>query len=128
MYSTIKVSFCSVRFWIRLSRILFVWALAFVSSYCTQPESQTTNATLTDDEVYLVDAYDRIAKARDVRSLSYVKSESLFTMLDSTLDSTRIANTILNLNRDPDRWLLVFRSIERKLMTPSQGGQSEETR
>lgn len=125
MRLTIKMPLSPRRFGVLVCRILLVAAPVFVSSYCTHPDRQKTNATLTADESYLVDAYARIARARDIRSVTYAKSESLFTLLDSTLDSTRIAMTIDHLNRDPDRWLLVFRSIERELVAPPQGGNQK---
>ena len=73
----------------------------------------------------MVEAYGRIADARDISATTYLKSESLFTMLDSTIDADRIANTIEELNQNPDRWLLVFQNIEQRLMRPSQGQVSE---
>ena len=102
-------------------------AVVLLSSYCTGPDNQTKITGLTEDEVYLIDAYVDVARARDRHAVSYLESESLFTRLDSTIDTTRIANTIRILNRDPDRWLLVFESIERDLKS-SQGRESEETR
>jgi hypothetical protein len=85
-----------------------------LSSYCTGPDSQTKIAELTEEESYLVDAYLAVAEARDLHGVSYLKSESLFTVLDSTIDTTRIANTIRELNRAPDRWIAVFENIERE--------------
>ena len=128
MRSKINIPFCCNRFWVRVSRILFVATVVFGLSYCTQRDKDTSSTSLTEDESYLVDAYMQVAHAREIRDVSYVKSESLFTMLDSVLDSTRIAHTVESLNRDPDRWLLVFRSIERKLLAPPQEGGSEEAR
>ena len=109
------------------ARVLGVIVLVLMSSYCTRPENQTKIAELTADEAYLIHAYVEVAKARDLRSVSYFRAESLFTFLDSTIDTTRIANTIAELNRDPDRWLLIFSSIERDLKS-SQGQELEETR
>jgi hypothetical protein len=113
--------------WIRSGRVSFVVALVLLSSYCTSSDNQTKITGLSEDEAYLADAYIQIAQARDLNPVNYLKSESLFTMLDSTIDTTRIANTIRELNSDPDRWLLVFDSIERDLGS-SQGRESEETR
>jgi hypothetical protein len=97
-----------------------------LSSYCTGPDSQTKIAELTEEEGYLVDAYLSVVEARDLHAVNYLKSESLFTMLDSTIDTTRVANTIRELNKEPDRWLAVFKSIERELGA-SQGRESEDT-
>lgn len=108
-------------------RLLGVIVLILVSSYCTGPENQTKIEELSEDEAYLVQAYVQVAKARDLRTVSYSKSDSLFAVLDSTIDTTRIANTIAGLNEDPDRWYIIFSSIERDL-NPSQGSESEEPR
>ncbi len=99
----------------RMSRIGQVAVIALVtclSSYCTSPDKQTTIMTLRADEAYLVDSYVRIAGARDLAAATPLKSESLFAALDSTIDTTRIANTIRALNEDPNRWILVYRTIE----------------
>lgn len=111
----------------RLSRIFLVAALVFVSSYCTNGESQTEIAPLSEDEAYLVDTYVRLAEARDLHSVTYFKSESLFAAIDSTMDSLRIANTIRDLSLDPERWLLVFRSIEQTMDAGPQGVQERES-
>jgi hypothetical protein len=83
---------------------------------------------LSPDEAYLVGAYVRIAEANDVRNVSYARSESLFSVLDSTIDTTRVSNTIRQLNSNPDRWILVFRSIEKALGLEGGVGGSEEDR
>lgn len=115
--------------WSRTSRIICVLALVVASSYCTNEKDRTKVTQLSEDEAYLVDAYVQVAAARDLYSVNYLKSESLFTLLDSTIDTLRIANTIRELDRDPDRWLLVFTSIEKKRKNSfSQGRGSEQTR
>jgi len=80
---------------------------------------------MTADEAYLVDTYVRIAEARDLHTVNYLKSDSLFAVLDSTTDSLRIANTIRDLDLTPDRWALVFRSIEQAMDTGLQGQDRE---
>lgn len=117
----------SMALWRRLSRICLVAALVFVSSYCTDGESQTEIEKISEDEAYLVDTYVKLVQARDAYSVSYFKSESLFALIDSTTDSLRIANTIRQLNLDPDRWVLIFRSIEQAMDTVSQGSQGKES-
>jgi hypothetical protein len=82
---------------------------------------------LTEEETYLVDTYLGLAEARDRYTVNYLESESLFTMLDSTIDTTRIANTIRELNEDPDRWLAVFETIERRLEA-DDGSELEDPR
>lgn len=84
------------------------------------------NTELSSDETYLVETYVKIADARDLHTVNYLKSESLFTVLDSTTDSLRIANTIRGLNMDPERWLTIFRSIEQTRKARTQGQESEQ--
>ena len=111
----------------RLSRIVLIAGLVFVSSYCTDGESQTEIAALSEDETYLVNTYVRLAEARDLYSVTYFKSESLFAAIDSTIDSLRIANTIRELKLNPERWVLVFRSIEQAMGAGPQGLQGQES-
>jgi hypothetical protein len=126
----------------RIGQVAVVVLVTCMSSYCTSPDKQTKIAKLSADEHYLVEMYVRAAGARDLHAISPLKSDSLFTRLDSTIDSTRIANTIRALNEDPDRWLLIFENIELDLARPqgstnpprpgdeaqeSQGRESEES-
>jgi hypothetical protein len=111
--------------WSRIGRVALVMALASVSCYCTRPDGETKNPAPTADETYLIDAYVRITQAREAESVSYLKSDSLFAALDSTVDTTRIANTIRALNADPDRWLVVFERIEQALRPPGASGDGE---
>ena len=98
-----------------LGRYFCVLALVLVSSYCTEPEQQIKISDLTADELYLVGAYVQVVQAQEMRSISYLESESLFVAVDSTIDTTRIANTIQQLETNPDRWLLIFRKVEQDL-------------
>lgn len=110
----------------RTGPVALVVVLTILSSYCTNPESQTPNDDLSADEAYLVETYALIDRARDARSVNDLKSDSLFAVLDSTIDTLRIANTIRSLDEDPDRWILIFRAIEQKLSEMSQQGQESE--
>lgn len=110
-----------MQWWRRPGLPFAIGLVVLCSSYCTTPDTQTTIAQLSADEAYLVDTYVHVAEARDAHFISPLKSDSLFAALDSTIDTLRIANTIRGLNQDPDRWVLVFRSIESRLKTPSQG-------
>jgi hypothetical protein len=112
----------------RSSRLLLVIATITVSSYCSGPDNQINNTELSADEAYLATTYARIVEAREEYSVNDFKSESLFTFLDTTVDTTRIADTIRALNKDPDRWLLVFQRIEENLKDSSERQGSEETR
>lgn len=75
---------------------------------------------LSPDETYLVDAYVKVREATELSYVSPSKSDSLFAVLNSTLDTLRISNTIRELNHHPDRWALVFRSIEEKTQRSSE--------
>jgi hypothetical protein len=96
-----------------------VAALVLVSSYCTKRDNQAENAPLTGDETYLVESYARIEAARELNGVNHAKSESLFAVLDSTIDRNRVSNTIRALNADPDRWLAVYRGIEKAMLEQS---------
>jgi hypothetical protein len=65
--------------------------------------------------MYLISAYVDVKHARGYYPHNPAAAESLFTVLDSTIDSVRIANTIREVNREPERWLLIFQEIERQL-------------
>lgn len=112
----------------RIPRAVLVAAMVLVSSYCSHGGRQTENLGLSSDETYLVDAYVRIARARDLHSVTYLESERLFAALDSTIDTTRISNTIRELNLNPERWVAVFRSIEQAMESDSSRLSSEKDR
>lgn len=120
----------------RIGRPLIVAAAVLSSAYCSGPDDQSRLESLSVDEAHLVNTYVKITLARDEYSVSYLKADSLFAVLDSTTDTLRIANTIRELNKDPDRWLSVFQHIQRQLRKAKQGesqgreqGQlSEQTR
>jgi hypothetical protein len=111
-----------------LANAALVLVLVFVSSYCSGPEKQTTIHSLSDDEAYLAQTYAQVLHARDLHDVSYLESDSLFAMLDSTIDTTRIANTIRALDGEPDRWIPVFRRILENMDDLSQGQVSEGAR
>ena len=114
--------------WARISRITCVVTVVLLSSYCSGRGKHADTQSLTADETYLVDAYVHVAAASKLHAVNYLKSDSLFTVLDSTIDTTRIANTIRELNANPDRWLLVFKSIEQEQNPSREGKPSEEVR
>jgi hypothetical protein len=108
------------------AKIAVVASLVLVSSYCTKRDNQVENAPLTVDETYLVESYARIEAARELGGVTHAKSESLFTVLDSTIDRNRISNTIRALNADPDRWLAVYRGIEKAMEKQSRKSPPDE--
>jgi hypothetical protein len=95
-----------------------------VSGSCDHGGGDGTDPlSLSEDEIYLVDAYVDIKRARSNYPHYPVVAESLFTVLDSTLDSDRIAKAIQDLNLTPDRWVVIFDNIEQKLR--GQGDRSD---
>ena len=115
----------------RIGQLAVVILVTCLSSYCTSPDKHTKITVLSPDERYLVDSYVRIATARNLADATPLKSESLFTALDSTIDSTRIANTIKGLNGDPDRWIPVYDAIEHAMRdggVPQSPGKVPGTR
>lgn len=111
----------------RIGQLAVIILVTCLSSYCTSPDKQTELKALSPDEAYLVDSYVRIAAARDMAAATPLKSDSLFAALDSTIDTTRIANTIRTLNVDPDRWILVYEAIERGARDAGGGSGSGDT-
>jgi hypothetical protein len=102
-------------------KIALTIAITVFSVVCAPDTDDEALADLTEDERYLVSVYVQLAYARDTHYVNALKSESLFAAVDSTIDSLRIANTIRTVNEEPDRWILIFESIEREL-TSFQGG------
>lgn len=100
------------------------WALA--TGACEGGNDDGTGpVALSEDEKYLIDAYVEVKNARSYYPQNPVEAESLFTVLDSTIDSVRIANTIRDVNKTPERWLLILEEIEKRLREqgkqPGQG-------
>jgi hypothetical protein len=112
----------------RRFRFFFVLLLIALLSHCSEEGKQPKMTPLSQDEEYLVHAYTRVLEARSLASINALRAESLFARLDSTIDTLRIANTIRELDRDPDRWIIVFENIETILKQSSQGHKLEETR
>ena len=91
-------------------------ALIFASGSCDREDGDGTDPlSLSEDEIYLIDTYVDIKRARSYYPHNTVVAESLFTVLDSTIDSDRIAKAIRDLNQTPDRWVVIFGKIEQNL-------------
>jgi hypothetical protein len=91
-------------------------ALALASVSCERDEEDQLDPTvLSEDEIYLIGAYVEVKRAHSHYPHNPAAAESLFLVLDSTIDSLRIANTIRTVNQDPERWALVFEEIEKIL-------------
>lgn len=98
-----------------MKRILLVILLTSGIATCSGGGGGDSAKDLNLDEWYLVDTYIRIARARDMYSRDSALAETLFAAIDSTIDSTRIANIIEEIGSDPERWIPIFRAIDEGL-------------
>jgi len=114
----------------RPTRILFaaLAALIVASAPCSRKEeTRSDHRPLSDNERYLVEVYVRIQRARVFYPGQPEIAESLFAALDSTTDTTRVANTIRETNLAPERWGAIFEAIEKELREPGGQERSEQT-
>jgi len=95
--------------------IPLVLTIAFALAACGNGEKQPDPTAFSDDEQYLIDMYAKIQHARSYYPHRPAIAESLFVQLDASVDSTRIAVTVKELNQKPDRWVYIFREIEDRL-------------
>ncbi|NIM19077.1 MAG: hypothetical protein GTO51_01685 [Candidatus Latescibacteria bacterium] len=118
-----------LRFFFKRS-ILFTISVALVLllGFCSNERKSASQRPLTADELYLIEAYVSVNSARILHQKDPLKAESLFTRLDSTLDTLRISNTIRALNVQPDRWAIILQEIEKALRESPYRGNLEETR
>ena len=107
---------CREKYPTRILLICLAAALALATGSCEGGDGDGTGPlALSEDEKYLIDAYVDIKHARSNYPHNPVVAESLFTELDSTIDSVRIANTIRTVNQEPERWLAIYEEIEQLL-------------
>ena len=100
--------------------ITILGALLISHAACTDKGSQLEQSKMSDDEKYLVLIYAQLRYAESFYPDQPEIAESLFTKMHSSMDSVRIANTITELNKTPNRWVLVFREIEEMLEEASK--------
>jgi hypothetical protein len=91
---------------------------------CGQKESRQPSP-LSSDELYLVDAYISVRRAGSLHTFQREVSEHLLDSLATRVDTLRVARTIAALNATPERWSLVFRTIEDRLSGRDSTGTSE---
>jgi hypothetical protein len=104
-------------------------ALIVVPAACNRSETpDPLTRELSEDEWYLIEAYAGIKHARSFYSSNPEYAESLFTVLDSTIDSDRIANTIRDTNEYPERWEKIFEQLERTMRESASKVESEKIR
>jgi hypothetical protein len=112
------------------AQVLFVIIAAvsvalFIS--CSRGDDQAEAAQFSEDEKYLIDAYVNVKRATADYLNQREAAENALARLDSTIDATRIANTIQSLNENPERWADVFREIENILREAPDKKELEET-
>ncbi len=121
------MSYLEKKYCARLLFVLFSILPMVDFAACGRVDDRSEVAHLSDDEKYLVDSYVKIKLA----SVDYINqrevAENALARLDSTIDSTRIANTIQTLDETPERWAVVFQEIENALRQAASNKELEQT-
>ena len=102
-------------------------AVLVATVICCGAEEKPSNATLSPDERYLVDAYVRVRRASAIFSQQHEVGDSVLARLAGEVDTVRVARTIASLNTTPERWTIILRRIEEEL-SPPPPAPSESTR
>jgi hypothetical protein len=109
-------------------RLWRVFAASLIATIiCCGAEDKPPTAALSPDERYLVDAYVSVRRAGALYPYQHHVADSVLARLAATVDTVRVARTISSLNTTPERWSLIFRTIEEEL-SPSSAQPSESTR
>ena len=99
----------------RFIELCLAVALVVTTVSCGRQDADSIDSReLSEDEIYLIDAYLEIKHARGYYPNNPAVADSFFAVLDSTIDSDRIANIIRIVNQEPDRWAVIFEAIEQK--------------
>ncbi len=107
-------------------RLLVALALAAALIACGE-KKPASDLGLTADETYLVDSYVRVRKTGAMFPYQRVLADSLLDRLAGDIDTVRIARTSATLNANPERWAIIFQTIEER-MSPARTAPSESTR
>jgi hypothetical protein len=107
--------------WRRLS-ITAVLVAALLA--CGQKESAPPSP-LSADELYLIDAYLSVRRAGSFHPYQRAVADSLLDSLAARVDTVRVARTIAALNATPERWAMVFQTIEDRLTGRDSTAASE---
>ncbi|MDH4036562.1 MAG: hypothetical protein OEX18_02870 [Candidatus Krumholzibacteria bacterium] len=91
---------------------------------CGQKESRQPSP-LSSDELYLVEAYISVRRAGSLHTFQRDIAERLLDSLATEVDTLRVARTISALNATPERWSMVFQTIEDRLSGRDSTGTSE---
>jgi hypothetical protein len=120
---------CREKYPTRILLICLAAALALATGACEGGDGDGTGpVALSEDEKYLIDAYVDVKSARSDYPHNPIEAESLFTVLDSTIDTVRIANTIRAVNTTPERWLLILEEIEKQLRAQGKISGQEQVK
>lgn len=120
---------CREKYPTRILLICLAAALALATGACKSGDDDGAGpVALSEDEMYLIDAYIDVKDARSYYPQNPIEAESLFTVLDSTIDTVRIANTIRDINRTPERWLVILEEIEKQLRAQGNPAARDRSR
>lgn len=107
-------------------RSLAAAAILVVFVSCNAREKPLDTA-LSPDEDYLVESYVRVRRAAAMFPHQRVLADSLLGRLAGEVDTVRVARTIAALNTNPERWSVIFTTIEERTGQPDAAA-SESTR
>lgn len=107
-------------------RPLVAAAVLVVFFSCNAGE-KPRDAALSPDEDYLVESYVRVRHAGALFPYQRVLADSLLDKLAGEVDTVRVARTIAALNANPERWTVIFATIEERMGDP-RSEPSESTR
>lgn len=105
----------------------FVVAAVLVLLAACHTKEKPQNPALTPDEKYLVESYVRVRRAGAMFPYQRALADSLLDRLAGEVDTVRVARTTAALNANPERWSLIFQSIEDR-MGQARAQRSESTR
>jgi hypothetical protein len=94
---------------------------------CSPESKKRESVEFTADELYFIEAYVEVRRARSYYPEQPAVAESLFTELEAKVDTTRVAHTIAALNLDPDRWAAVYGEIEKRLRDVARSRELERS-
>ena len=105
-----------------------VFAALFIATViCCGPKDEPSTTALSSDERYLVDAYVLVRRTGALYPYQREVADSILARLAGSVDTLRVARAIAGLNATPERWTVIFESIEKELGA-STDQPSESTR
>lgn len=110
---------------VKLRPLVVAAVLVLIAACHTKDKPQ--NPALSPDEKYLVESYVRVRRAGSMFPYQRVLADSLLDRLAGEVDTVRVARTTAALNANPERWTVIFQSIEDR-MGEARAQPSESTR